>query len=93
MLPPLVVTRMDCESRIHTVFSSCPGSDLTFSVEAVLERVVIDEAVDVLHCRVLAGTLQSFALIDPTVFRASCGRWGETKEVLLAMASFSGATW
>lgn len=33
VLPPLVVTRIDCESRMHTVWSSCLGSvDLAGSV-------------------------------------------------------------
>lgn len=55
VLPPLVVTSMDCESRIHTVFSSCLGSvDLTGSVETVLAEEVMSEWFGMTACDVLA---------------------------------------
>lgn len=54
VLPPLVVTRMDCESRIHTVLSSCLESgDLTVPVETTLERYVMDEGDVMPPCGVL----------------------------------------
>lgn len=95
VLPPLVVTRMDCESRIHTVLSSCLGSvDLTGSVETALAGVVIDEEFGIPPCGVLASGLQTCIPLNPAVFRAPCCSLGETEGegVLTVLASFRGAT-
>lgn len=95
VLPPLVVTRMDCESRIHTVLSSCLGSvDLIGSVEIALEGAVMGEGFGMTPCVVLAWGLQTCALLIPAVFMAPCCRRGETEGegVLNVLASFRGAT-
>lgn len=91
VLPPLVVTRIDCESRIHTVLSSCLGSgDL---VEIALE-VVMGEGFGVTPCDMLAWGVQTCAPVNPVVFRAICCRRGdiEGEGDLTVLASFRGAT-
>lgn len=47
VLPPLVVTRMECESRIHTVLSSCLESvDLIGSGRTAGQGLVMGEEYD-----------------------------------------------
>lgn len=94
VLPPLVVTNIDCESRIHTVLSSCLGSvDLMGSAETELGDV-IGEGFGKTPCVVLAWVLQTCAPLNPDVFMAPCCRQGETERegVLSVWASFRGAT-
>lgn len=76
VLPPLVVTRMDCESRIHTVLSSCLGSvDLIHSVEIALERVeVMGEGFGMIPCVALAWGLLTCVPLNPAVFMPPCWR-------------------
>lgn len=92
VLPPLVVTRIDCESRIHTVLSSCLGSvALIGSVETALGEAIIGEGFGVTPWVLLAWGLQTCAALNPAEF---CCRIGETEseEVLAVLASLRGAT-
>lgn len=95
VLPHLVVTRMDCESRIHTVLSSCFRSvGFPGSVQTAFETVVMEVVFGVISCGALAWTLHNCAPLNPAVFRAPCWRQGETKGegVFTVLASFRGAT-
>lgn len=95
VLPPLVVTRMDCESRIHTVWSSCLGFvDLIGPVETALEEVVMGEGFGTTPCVVLVWGLQTCVPLSPAVFMGPCCRQGETEGegVLTVLVSLRGAT-
>lgn len=73
VLPPLVVTRMDWESRIHTVFSSCLGSVcLSCSVDAALAVVVMGEWLGMTACGVVARGLMVWTALKPVAFRFIC---------------------
>lgn len=73
VLPHLVVTRIDCESRMHTVFSSCFGSvGFPVSVQTVFETAVMEVVFGVVSCEALAWTLHNRASLDPAVFRVPC---------------------
>ncbi len=95
VLPPLVVTRIDCESRMQTVLSSCLGSlALMGSVETALEGIVMGERFDMAPCVVQAWVLWTCVPLNPDVFMDPCWRRGETEGegVLTVGASFRGAT-
>lgn len=70
VFPPLVVTKMDCESRIHTVLSSCLGSvNITLSVQTALDGGEMDEEVVKLTFGVLVWTQQICVSLDSDIFR------------------------
>lgn len=70
VLPPLVVTRMDCESRMHTVFNSCLGSVFFMGWGgAALEG---DPRFGVTPGGVLVWGLQIGIVLNPDVFRLPC---------------------
>lgn len=92
VLPPLVVTRMDWESRIHTVLSSCLSSGaLQGSLELEPEEFVLEEELDTLLFVNLNGGFQTCVPVNPAAFvTSSCER--RPTGVLDRVAFFRGAT-
>lgn len=92
VLPPLVVTRMDWELRIHTVLSSCLWSrDLQGSVELEIDGLVFTEEIGTVMFDKLNGGFQICVPLNPAAFvTSSCER--RLTGVLDVVAFFSGAT-
>lgn len=92
VLPPLVVTRMDWESRIHTVLSSCLCSgDLQGSVELETDGLVLEKEIGTVLFDKLNGGFQICVPLNPAAFvTSSCER--RLTGVLDVIAFFRGAT-